>query len=294
MPRAHTSEAWPGLVRFGREHSGYVQAVLDEVRDRGPLRSSELTDPGTKVGPWWGWNRGKQALEFLFWAGEVSATRLPNFERVYDVTERMVPPAIFAAPTPSEDDAKRELLRLSARSLGVATLADLCDYYRLNVPTSRAFVAEMVEAGELLPVDVEGWRDQAYVRPDTAQPRRIAASALLSPFDSLVWFRPRTERLFDFHYRIEIYTPAPKRVYGYYVLPYLLGEDIVARVDMKADRKNRALLVPGAFAELGHPVEAIAAPLAAELQQMAVWLGLERVVLGRRGDLLAALRKVKP
>lgn len=283
---------WSGLVQLNREHPGYMQAVFDEVRDRGPLAASELSDPGRKSGPWWGWNRGKQALEYLFWTGRLCATRLPNFERVYDVPERMLPAEVLAAPTPSEDDAKRELLRMASRSLGVATHADLCDYYRLNVPKSRPLVQDLVDAGELEPVRVEGWKDLAYLHPDAAKPRRVTASTLLSPFDSLVWFRPRTERLFDFEYRIEIYTPAPKRVYGYYVLPYLLGEDLVARVDVKADRKTRTLLVPGAFAELGHPPAAVAEPLATELQAFAEWLGLDRVSLGRRGDLTEPLRKV--
>lgn len=283
---------WKGLLELERDHPGYMNAVLREVEERGPLSAQELSDPGRKAGPWWGWAKGKQALEYLFWSGRVAATRLPNFERVYDVPERMLPPEVLAAPTPTKEDAHRELLRLAARSLGVATAADLCDYYRLKGPVAKPLLRELVDAGELEPVRVQGWREPAFLAPGAAKPRRIAASTLLSPFDSLVWFRPRTERLFDFHYRIEIYTPEPQRVYGYYVLPYLLGDALVARVDVKADRRNRTLVVPGAFAELGHPPAAIVEPLATELQAFAAWLGLERVSVGRRGDLAPALRKV--
>ena len=290
MERALDGAAWSGLVELQRQHPGYVQAVLDEVRDRGPMRASELQDPGEKGGPWWGWARGKRALEYLFWTGQVTARRLPSFERVYDLTERIIPPAVLAQPAPSEPDARKQLLRLASQALGVATAQDLCDYYRLKVPVTRPLVADLVESGDLLPVRVEGWKDQAYLAPDAARPRRITAATLLSPFDSLVWFRPRTERLFDFHYRLELYTPAPKRIYGYYVLPFLLGDALVARIDVKADRKERTLVVPGAFAEPGHPPEAIAEELAAELIAFAAWLGLDRVSVGRRGELVAPLR----
>ena len=285
MARASNGAAWSGLVEIQRQHPGYVQAVLDEVRERGPVRASELLDPGAKSGPWWGWAKGKRALEFLFWTGQVTARRLPSFERVYDLTERIIPPGVMAQPTPTEADARRQLLRQAAASMGVATVADLCDYYRLKVPATRPFVDDLVEAGDLVPVRVEGWKDQAYVAPDAARPRRITAATLLSPFDSLVWFRPRTERLFDFHYRLELYTPEPKRVFGYYVLPFLLGDALVARLDVKADRKARSLLVPGAFAEPGHPPEALVGDLAHELRSFAEWLGLDRVEVGRRGDL---------
>lgn len=289
MARDHQ---WKAIDELQRRQPGYVADVLAQVRDRGPLRVSELHAPGDKSGPWWGWSSGKIALEHLFWKGEVSARRLPTFERVYDLTERVIPADVLALPIPSADDARRELLRLAATSMGVATAADLCDYHRLNVPTARPAIAELVEAGDLVPVHVEGWKEQAYLARDVAVPRRITAAALLSPFDSLVWSRPRNERLFDFHYRIEIYTPAPKRVYGYYVLPFLLGDTIAARVDVKADRKAGALVVPGAFAEVGHPPEAVAEELADELQAFAAWLGLERVVVGGRGDLADPLRAI--
>jgi uncharacterized protein len=287
MARDHQ---WKAIDELQRRQPGYVAEVLAQIRERGPLRAGELRAPGEKTGPWWGWSSGKIALEHLFWKGDISARRLPNFERVYDLTERIIPAAVLAQPAPSADDARRELLRLASRSLGVATAADLCDYYRLNVPATRPHIAELVEAGDLVPVRVAGWKDQAYLARDAAVPRRITAAALLSPFDSLVWFRPRTERLFDFHYRLEIYTPAHKRVYGYYVLPFLLGDALAARVDVKADRKAGALVVPGAFTELGHPPEAVAEELADELRAFAEWLGLDRVVVGGRGDLADPLR----
>ncbi len=287
MARDHQ---WKAIDDLQRRQPGFVAEVLAQIRERGPLRAGELRAPGEKTGPWWGWSSGKIALEHLFWKGEISARRLPNFERVYDLTERIIPASVLAAPAPAADDARRELVRLASRSLGVATAADLCDYYRLNVPATRPHIAELVESGDLVPVRVEGWKDQAYLARDAAAPRRITAAALLSPFDSLVWFRPRTERLFDFHYRLEIYTPAPKRVYGYYVLPFLLGDALAARVDVKADRKAGALVVPGAFAELGHPPEAVAEELAEELRAFAEWLGLDRVVVGDRGDLADPLR----
>jgi uncharacterized protein len=291
MARAHR-EAWPSLVQMNKERPGFLEAIYDEVADRGPLRVSELPDPGTKRGPWWGWSHGKEAVEYLFWCGRLSARRLPNnFERIYDVTERIIPAAVMARPTPTEDDAKRELLALAARSLGIGTAKDLCDYPRIKPTHSRHLIDDLVEDGRLLPVAVDGWRESAYLDPAAARPRRVSACALLSPFDSLVWYRERTERIFDFHYRIEIYTPAPKRVYGYYVLPFLLGDRLVARVDVKADRRARCLLVPGSFAEPGCANGEVAAALAGELQAMAAWLGLDSVAVGKRGDLAALVER---
>ncbi len=290
MEAASRGELWGGLGRLARERPDYVEAVFDEVAAAGPLSAGELSDPGRKSGPWWGWNHGKQALEYLFWCGRLTARRRgKNFEREYDIPERMIPPEHLAVATPTEEDARQQLLRIASRAMGVASAKDLADYHRQNVVKARPHIASLVEAGVLVAVDVEGWRDVGYLDPAARMPRRVDACALLSPFDSLVWERSRTERLFDFRYRIEIYTPAPKRLFGYYVLPFLLGEHLVARVDVKADRKGGALLVPGAFAEPGYPPDEIAPALAAELTEMARWLGLERVVVGSLGDLAPKL-----
>jgi uncharacterized protein YcaQ len=237
----------------------------------------------------WNWHDGKVALEYLFWAGRVTAARRVNFERYYDLPERVLPADVVASPTPSTEDAQRELVRVAARAHGIATEPDLGDYFRLPRAESKQRVAELVEAGELLPVAVDGWRAPAYLWPDARRPRRIRARALLSPFDSLIWFRERTERVFDFRYRIEIYTPAAKRIFGYYVLPFLLGDSLVARVDLKSDRQAGVLRVQGAFAEPGVDVVHVAGELAAELAVTAKWLDLDGVLVGERGDLAAPL-----
>jgi uncharacterized protein YcaQ len=222
----------------------------------------------------------------------VTATRLPNFEREYDLTERVLPAAVLEQPTPTEQEARRELLALAGHALGIATGRDLCDYFRLNIPKSRAALAELVEDGRLQAVQVEGWDQPTYMRAGARVPRRIGARALLSPFDSLVWDRDRTERLFGFHYRIEIYTPPPKRRFGYYVLPFLLGDELVARVDLKSDRKASALLVQATWGEPGVYDEEVTEELYDELAELARFLGLERIVIAKKGDLADALRRV--
>lgn len=279
---------WAGLIILATTRPDYVEAVYEEVRERGLMSASELDDPGAKSGPWWGWRHGKQALEYLFWSGRLSARRRTTFERMYDLTERLIPPEWFDAPAPSAADAQKALLVRAADSLGVGTARDLADYYRLKF--TGPLLAELVEEGRLIPAEVEGWGQPAYLHPDAKVPRRIDARALLSPFDSLIWERSRTERLFDFRYRIEIYTPKPKRVFGYYVLPFLLGDELVARVDLKAERAEGALRVRGAFGEPLRVPEEIAAPLADELALLAGWLGLDRVVVDQHGDLAPALR----
>jgi uncharacterized protein len=268
--------------------------LVDEVRElvaaKGPIGAGETGEARpNRPGQMWNWSDGKVALEYLFVTGEVATAGRPHFERRYDLTERVIPPEVLALPTPPEADAQRELVRTAARALGVATTADLADYFRLRTEKTRPRVAELVEAGELLPVTVSGWADPAYLWAGARLPRRVAARALLSPFDSLVWERARTERLFDFRYRIEIYTPAAKRVYGYYVLPFLLGDSLVGRVDLKADRAGRRLVVRGAYAEAPAPPPEVAEELAAELALMAGWLGLDAVVVEPRGDLAPAL-----
>jgi uncharacterized protein YcaQ len=279
------------LHRFRREKADYIDEVRRELRDRGPLAASELSNGGERRGPWWGWNDGKLALEWLFFAGEVTtATRRGTFERVYDLTERVLPANVLGLPTPSAEEAQRELLRISARALGIATEGDLRDYFRLGVVDSKARLAELVEAGELMPVQVEDWNRPAYLDPAARQPRRIEARALLAPFDPLIWERARTLRLFDFFYRIEIYTPLAKRKHGYYVLPFLLGDRLVARADLKADRANSRLLVHAAHLEPGAEAQQVAGPLREELRLMANWLGLEDVSLPRAGALGRAMR----
>jgi uncharacterized protein YcaQ len=239
----------------------------------------------------WNWNEGKKALEYLFFAGQVTAERRVNFERLYDLPERVLPAAVLEMPTPDEAEAQRELLLFAARRLGVATEPDLGDYFRLPRADSKARLAELVEAGALRTVAVKGWSAPAYASADLALPRRVRARALLTPFDSMVWARERTERLFDFRYRIEIYVPAPKRIYGYYVLPFLLGDRLVARVDLKSDRQAGVLRVAGAFAEPGVDEGHVARELAEELRLVSEWLGLGGVKVARKGDLAAALRR---
>ncbi len=282
MDPAKQDEAWRGLSMLASHRPQYVEEIYELVRERGPVAARELATPQTRSQPWWGWSDVKLALEHLFWTGRISARRRANFERVYDLTERMLPPAVLAAPTPSADDAKRALLEIGARSIGIGTAKDIADYFRIK--HSRLLIADLVDDGVLTRVAVEGWREAAYMHRDARVPRRIDAATLLSPFDSAVWARSRNERLFDFHYRIEIYTPAPNRIYGYYVLPFLLGDRIVTRVDVKADRHAGALLAHGAFAEAGVEPASIAGPLARELHALAAWLELDRVLVGDRGD----------
>jgi uncharacterized protein YcaQ len=281
---------WAGLRRMADEHSDVVERVHAEVAARGPIAPSDVADRGGRSGPWWGWDDTQRAFAVLFAQGKVSARRRASFEREYDLLHRMLPAEHVATPGLTETESRKAMLLRAARSLGVGTLADLCDYFRINVPTTRPVVAELVEAGLLLPATVEGWKRPAFVHPEARVPRRVRARALLSPFDSLVWNRDRVERLFDFHYRVEIYTPAPKRVYGYYVLPFLLGERLVARVDLKSDRPGSALLVRGSYAEEPVPDPEVAEELAAELARLAGWLGLERVEVEARGDLAPSLR----
>ena len=293
---AAAGHAW-GIVRRTQEDiPDYVAKVFAEVSERGPITAAELVDGGQKSGPWWGWSKGKAALEWLFWAGEItSAGRGPNFERRYDLPERVLPREVLDAPTPPLEEAHRQLLQRAARHHGIGTARDLADYFRIKVPVARPRLLELVEDGSLLPVQVEGWREIAYLHPDASRPRRIRARALLSPFDSLVWERSRAERLFGVKIRIELYTPAHKRVHGYYVLPFLLGEEIVARVDLKSDRKSGRLLVQSAWIDPAHAStvapEAVAPELADELRLLATWLQLDDVTVARKGDLSAALRR---
>ena len=285
-----TADIWPQFRTWARANKKYVEAVLEEVAQRGPLSAKELDDPGRRRGTWWQRSKGKMALEWHFRRGEVMAHDRPNFERVYDVTERVLPNDVLKQQPLAEREAQRELLLRSAQSHGIGTAKDLADYYRLPIVRSRELLRELAEDGRLREVAVEGWKDSAYVRPDNQAPRTVDCRALLSPFDSLIWERARTERLFGIRYRIEIYVPEKKRQYGYYVLPFLLDGRLAGRVDLKADRKAGVLHAKGAFIEEGHDEGRVARELAVELRLMAEWLELDGVRVGRRGNLATSLR----
>ncbi|HUS27204.1 MAG TPA: crosslink repair DNA glycosylase YcaQ family protein [Kofleriaceae bacterium] len=305
-------KAWGRIRRMAKKNPTFIASVLDTIRERGPLTASQLEPEmeqagllpkrtGRKKSGWWEWSDTKTAIEFLFWSGQVTSSGRRGFERIYDMPERVIGKAILAQPTPTERDAHRYLLDRAGRGLGIGTEADLRDYYRLPVAGARAALADAVESGTFERVSVEGWAKPAYLHKsawipsgDEIDPDR---GALLSPFDSLIWFRDRTERLFGMRYRIEIYTPAPKRVHGYYVLPLLLGDELVARVDLKADRAAGILRVQAAHAERtrkrGVTKARVTTALAGELSRMASWLGLAGIEVMPRGDLAASLARLK-
>jgi uncharacterized protein YcaQ len=288
MARARAGTGiYGGLSRFAAERADFIEAVLRQVAARGPLAARDLADGGKASGSWWGWSDGKRALEWLFWAGLVTTQARRGFERVYDLTERVLPEAT-ALPTPDDAAAQRRLLGVAARALGVATLRDLRAYWRIKPDDASARLPELVEAGDLLPARVEGWREAAFVARD-ALPQRPRASALISPFDPLLWERDRAERLFGFRYRIEIYTPAHKREHGYYVLPFLLGDRFAARLDLKADRPRRTLVVAAAHLESGAHRGVTVEAVAAEVDRLASWLGLDAIEVRPSGDLAADL-----
>ena len=292
--RMADGHAWGGVARIVKEQPQLVKWVLGEVRDNGPLTAAEVeADVPRRTGNWgWNWSDAKRALEWLFWKGEVLvAYRNGAFARVYDVPDRVLPAEVLNAPTPPPAEAHRELVRVAAGALGVATEADLRDYFRLPVADARQAVRDLVEAGELVPVEVDGWRPAAYLQRDARLPRWIRAATLVSPFDPVVWRRERAERLFGFNYRIEIYVPAAQRLYGYYVLPFLLGDRLVARVDLKADRAAGVLRIPAAWGEPDAPPET-AERLAVELRRLAGWLGLDEVATPERGDLAPSLARL--
>lgn len=275
MRRADEGRAgYGGLRAYAGERRAEAVAILDRIREEGPLAASDFE--ASRTG-WWAWSGAKRALEWLFYAGHVTtATRRRSFERVYDLTERVIPAAVLDLPTPDEADAQAALTGIAARALGVATAGELRDYFRLKPEEGRAAVARLAEEGALVPVRVPGW-PATWMHRHARTPRRVRGRALLAPFDPLIWERDRAERLFGFRYRIEIYTPKPKRTHGYYVLPFLLDEALVARVDVKADRQAGRLLVHAVHLESGAPADT-RDELAAELRSLADWLGLERVV----------------
>jgi uncharacterized protein YcaQ len=289
--------AWGWIEKVVRDSPEVVEWVRSEVRDRGPLTAGEIeldVPPRAKEHWGWNWSDAKAALEWLFLTGEVTvAGRTAGFSRLYDLPERVLPQSVLDTPTPSEPDAIRELVRVSAQALGIAAEQELRDYFRLSGPRFTRALAELVEEGTVTPVTVAGWKPRAYLHAGARVPRRLGPApdlaTLVSPFDPLVWERRRTQRLFDFHYRIGIYTVPQLREHGYYALPLLLGDALVARVDLKADRRSGVLLVPGAWSEPGRDPAADAQRLAPVLDEVAQWLGLSAVAAEERGDLGTAL-----
>ncbi len=292
--RDHALGRWGSAVRLAREHPKAIEDVLAVISDRGPVSAGqvekELTG-GRGVGGWWGWSTTKTACEVLFAAGATVTAHRRGFERYYDLTERVLPAAVLRAPPPSEAAAKRMLVELAGRRLGVATLADLADYFRMRSVDAAGAVRDLVADGTLEPVRVDGWREAAFLHSGARVPRSVAGAALLCPFDPLIWFRRRAERLFDFHYRIGIYTPAAQRQHGYYVFPLLIGAALAGRFDLKADRRAGALLVQSAWVEPGHDPDTVAEAARTELRRMADWLDLTEVVVKPRGDLALTLAR---
>jgi uncharacterized protein len=281
---------YKGLIQFASQNRQALERTLEKIASEGPLRPRDFGETAVRSGEWWGWNTTKTALEYLFWTGEVTTARRDNFERVYDVPDRVLPAEVLSAPTPPRAEAIRELARQSARALGIATETDIRDYFRLPVADARRAVQELVEQGDTIEVQVEGWDKPAYLWRDARPVRKFARATVLSPFDPLVWNRDRAHRLFGFHYRIEIYTPAPKRQFGYYVLPILNGEDLAGRLCMKADRQAGILRINAAWHEDGEAPGPVSEAIAPTLARMAQWLGLDRVEVAAWGNLAAALR----
>lgn len=280
MARARRGEiGYKALRRFAGEGKAEADAVLARIAAEGPLAAADFEDGSGRSG-WWEWSHTKHALEYLFWAGRITtATRRPSFARTYDLTERVIPARIIELPTPDPASAQRALIERSARALGVASAADLRDYFRLKPEEGDPAIAALAESGVLVPARVESWRIKAWLHRDARTPRKVRGAALLAPFDPLVWERSRAERLFGFRYRIEIYVPQHLRTHGYYVLPFLLDEALVARVDLKADRQAGMLRAPRITLEPGAPSDTVDR-LRAELDAMAAWLGLERAEPG--------------
>jgi hypothetical protein len=294
--RAREGETWRHLYQLALRERGYIDEVLDEVRSRGPLAAGELSDPRPRSGQWWGSrSTGAVALDWLYRIGEVGVRRRNGFIKEFDLLERILPHEIRARPTPSFEDSIDELLVRAARAQGIASADCLVDYFRLPVRLAKVRLDALTEAGRLVACDVEGWKVGAYRDPQARLPRRVEAQALLSPFDPLVWNRKRITRLFDFDYRIEIYTPAEKRKYGYYVLPFLMGDRLVARFDLKTDRENDTLRVLAAYLESDSDLESrrseIAHAAARELEALCRLVGVSRIRIGRKGNLATTLRR---
>ena len=290
MARARKGDGqYKGMDTFGQDNRAYLKSTLAFIAKNGPTRVRDIPGGGKSDGAWWGWSKGKLAVETLFDQGFVTTATRQGFERIYDVPERVIPPDILALPTPAEDDAFRELVAKSGEALGIATELDLRDYFRLPVAAFKNAFAATVESGILRPVRVEGWNQQAYLHHSAKLPRTAGATALLTPFDPLVWNRDRAERLFNFHYRIELYTPEAKRKFGYYVLPFLHGDTLAGRLCLKADRSTSTLMVNASHHEIGIAPFEIAPHLNAELVLISKWLGLQHVSIAKIGNLASAL-----
>jgi len=286
---ATAAEPWTRVDALRRDHPGFLDTVLAVIADEGPLSAGDiektLEAPGRGLSGWWEWSITKSACEYLFAIGAIGVAYRRGFERCYDLIDRVLPAAITATPTPSRTDAQRALTALAVRAHGIGTVSDIADYYRIKVAGTRAALADLIDDGVVIPVLVRGWPDVGYLHRDARLPRKVAGTALLCPFDPLIWERSRTERLFDFHYRIEIYTPLARRQYGYYVCPLLVGDRLVGRFDLKADRLRSRLLVQASWLEPGEDGGAVAEAAEVELTRMAGWLGLDEVVVMPRGDL---------
>jgi uncharacterized protein YcaQ len=296
------------------KRGAYMARVYEEVVERGPLAAAQLSNPGQRSGNWWNWGAGKATLEHLYDSGLVAIAGRRGFERLYDLTERVIPRTALEAPAPPREEAMKQLLCLGAKAYGVGTFDDIAGYLEIDgwhdrlppgpwwerpkglegrraKPIVKRLLAELVEEGRLLPARVRGWKDPAYVHPGARVPPTLDARGIVTPFDSLVWDRGRLARLFGMIYTIEMYVPAPRRVYGYYVCPFLLGDTFVARCDLKADRDRRVLMVQSAFLELGKDARRVAAGLAGELRHLQSWLELDGIEVAERGDLAATLRR---
>ena len=292
MDRALAGNARYGsMSQFIKQEKSFLKKTLQHIQKNGPTTASSIPGSGKGEGGWWGWSKGKMTMETLFAQGLITTTRRDGFERIYDVPERVIPAEILNQATPSEDDAFRKSIVLAAKALGVATEVDLRDYFRLPVAEARKALAETFENGDLIEVKVDGWDKKAYIHKSAKISKKAGATALLSPFDPLTWNRERTERLFNFHYRIEIYTPQPKRKFGYYVLPFLHGEDLCGRVCLKADRETGTLRANAVHVEEMVDPEAIAKAMASELVKMAEWLDLPNIQIKKSGNLAQTLAK---
>lgn len=280
---------WKGVAKFGLENRQLVADMLARIRDEGPKVASDF-EKRVATGGFWGWSNAKRGLEYLFWSGKITTGTRRSFERVYDLPERVLPREILELPTPTDHAAHLELVRRAVRALGIGDRRDIRDYFRTAIADTDPCIAELVSTGEIEAVKVDGLKGTHYVPAGARVPRKREYRALLAPFDPVVWQRQRTHDLFGFHYRLEIYTPAHKRVHGYYVLPFLLGDALVARVDLKSDRKTDTLKVIAVHSEPGAPKETAEA-LRDELGLLAEWLALARISAPRRGNFAKSLSR---